>query len=329
MLVLNHDQVLDLLPPAAAIEVMAGAMAALARGEADQPPRLHFRPAQREGLMLAMPAFVHQSGSPPYFGLKTLCIFPGNPARGLDAHQGAVMLFNGETGEALALINAPAITARRTAAVSAVATRALARPDAAVLALIGAGVQARAHLSAIACVRDLREVRVTSPDGRSARRLAEDLSPGAGCPIRPVPNAAAAVRGADIIVTATTSPEPVIRREWLAPGGHINAVGAYTATTRELDSATVAGARLYVDRRESARLEAGDYLIPLGEGVIGPDHVRGELGDLLIGRIAGRTSPEEITLFKSLGLAIQDLTAAAYIYRVAREQGVGVSVTLD
>ena len=233
------------------------------------------------------------------------------------------MLFSGETGEPLALMNASAITAIRTAAVSAVATRLLAREDASELAIIGSGVQARTHLSAISCVRRLKRARVVSNNYQHARQFAVELKDRFPFPIEALPSVAEAVRGADLIVTATTSAEPVLKREWLVPGTHINAVGTYSPTAREIDGPTMATARIYVDRRESALNEAGDYVIAAQEGLIGPERILGEIGEILIGEKNGRTSPNEITLFKSLGLAIEDVAAAQYLFSKAQRESRG------
>lgn len=321
LLVLNHSEVEQLLPMPECIAAMAAALIGLARGEAHQPLRTIFRPPDIKGVMALMPAF--RETPSPLFGLKAICVFPGNAAIGRDAHQGGVLLFDGATGELLALVNASAITAIRTAAVSALATRLLAREEAGDLAIIGAGVQARSHLPAIACVRNLRRVRVAARRLESAQQLSKDLQPHFPVPIEAVETVAGAVRGADIIVTATTSREPVLQREWISPGAHINAIGTYSPKARELDTQTMVDATLFVDRRESALNEAGDYLIPAGEGVFGPEHIRAELGEVLIGTHPGRTSPHELTVFKSLGLALEDLAAAAHVYQKAQETKAG------
>ncbi|MEO8382805.1 MAG: ornithine cyclodeaminase family protein, partial [Acidobacteriota bacterium] len=248
--------------------------------------------------------------------LKEVCVFPENPKRGLDTHLGAVILHSGETGEPLAFVNAAAVTAIRTAAVSAVATRLLAREDASVLAILGSGAQARAHLQAIPLVRPIREVRVYSRGGTGAGPAPQTIAA----------SAEEAVRGADIIVTTTSSRVPVLRREWIAPGTHINAVGSSIAAARELDSETMAACSLFVDRRESTVNESGDYLFAKVEGAIDETHIRAELGEVLIGAAPGRTSPQELTLFKSLGLAIEDLASAAFLYDKARSLNRGVWV---
>ena len=323
-LVLGEADVACLLPMDECVEVMAEALAALERGDMEQPLRFVVRPAEAAGLMGLMPAY--RARPEAAYGLKAVCVFPGNPARGLDAHQGAVLLFDGETGELCAALNASAITAIRTAAVSAVATRLLAREDARELAVLGAGVQARSHLEAMALVRPFARARVWSRTAGHALALAAE----AGTPFRveAVASAEEAVRDADVVCTTTTAREPILRRAWLRDGAHVNAVGSSIPTTRELDTATMAAATLFVDRRESTVNEAGDFLFPEREGAIGPEHIRAELGELLAGRAEGRTSPDELTVFKSLGLAVEDLAAAEHLYRRARETGAGTEVDL-
>jgi ornithine cyclodeaminase/alanine dehydrogenase-like protein (mu-crystallin family) len=317
ILILNHAEVEQLLP-------MAEALADLSAGRMHQPLRSVVRPPDAIGLMGLMPSY--RAGAQALYGLKAICVFPGNTAIGKDAHQGSVMLFSAATGELLALLNASAITAIRTGAVSAVATRLLAREDAGDLAILGSGVQARSHLVAIACVRPIRRVRVASRSFEHARAFAEAYAPRYPFPIEPAASAEAAVRGADLIVTATTAAEPILRYEWIAPGAHINAVGSSIPTTREIDTATMANAALYVDRRESTLNEAGDYLFAMRAGAIGPDHICAEVGELLLSTQPGRSAPNAITLFKSLGLAIEDLAAADYVYRQAQARGVGTWV---
>jgi ornithine cyclodeaminase/alanine dehydrogenase-like protein (mu-crystallin family) len=298
VLILSEHDVRELLPMEQCIEIMADALAALARGEVHNPLRQAIRAPGAPGLLGLMPAW--RAGATPYYALKEVCVFPENPKRGLDTHLGAVVLHSGETGEPLAFMNASAITAIRTAAVSAVATRLLAREDAAVLTIIGTGVQGRSHREAIPLVRPIREIRMCGR-GESVE---------------------AAVRGADVVVTATNSREPILRREWLSLGVHINAVGSSIAAARELEADLVATASLFVDRRESTINESGDYLAAVEHGA----SIRAELGELLIGTAEGRTSADEITLFKSLGLAVEDLAAAAFLYETAKREGRGTWV---
>ena len=320
VLILSEHDVEALLPMEQCISVMERALSALARGEVHQPLRHAVRAPGASGLLGLMP--VYRGGERPLYGLKEVCVFPDNPARGLDTHLGAVLLHSGQTGELLAIINAAAITAIRTAAVSAVATKLLARPESRVLAVIGAGAQARTNIEAITRVRDIREIRICSRTRAKAEALASGYEEATVHD-----TVEDAVRGADVIVTATSSREPILRGEWIAPGTHINAVGSSIAAARELDSAAVAAAALFVDRRESTVNESGDYLFALREGAIsGPEHIRAELGELLLGRAEGRRSAEEITLFKSLGLGIEDLAAGEHVFDRATAEGRGVWV---
>ena len=327
VLVVDHDSVVELLPMRECIAAMEEALVSLARGEADQPLRSIYGPSEVRGVMAMMPSF--RGGDEPLFGLKAICVFPGNAAIGKDAHQGGVLLFSGETGEVLALVNASAITAIRTAAVSGVATRLLACVDANELAIIGAGVQARSHMEAIACVRSIKRARIAALHTEKTQAFAEEMQAKFDFPVEAARTPEDAVRGADLIVTATTAREPLLRREWISPGTHINAIGTFSPKAREIDTATIAAATLFVDRRESALNEAGDYLIAAAEGTVRPDHIKAELGEVLVGRHPGRTSQDEITLFKSLGLGIEDLAAAAHVYHKAAEQGAGTWIDFE
>ena len=300
VLVLSDADVRALLPMDECIDAMDGVLRALARGELHQPLRFITRPGDAASLMGFMPA--HRSGESSVWSLKEIVISPGNPARDLDAHQGGVLLHDGETGELRALLNASPITEIRTAAVSAVATRALARPGARTVAIVGAGVQARSHAEAMRVVLGDVEIRRWSRrDGGAAEEI---------------------VRGADVVCTCTSSHEPVLRRDWLAPGTHVNAIGASLPSARELDADTVAAATLVVDRRESALNEAGELLL----AGFGEDRIAAELGEVLTGAHPGRTDDAELTVFKSLGLAVEDLAAAELVVRKARERGVGTEV---
>jgi ornithine cyclodeaminase/alanine dehydrogenase-like protein (mu-crystallin family) len=318
ILVLSEHDVRRLLDMESCIEAMSEVLASLARGELYQPLRFVIRPTGAAGLLGLMPA--HRRGSAPAYALKEIVISPGNPARGLDAHQGAVLLHDGETGELVAALNASPVTATRTAAVSAVATRALAKPGAERVAILGAGVQARAHLDAMRAVLDDPEIRIW------ARRLeeAEKLAAETGAVVAPSQDAA--LFGAEVVCTTTTASEPIIEHRWLAPGAHVNAVGSSIPTARELDTETMAKASLFVDRRESTLNEAGDYLLAAAEGAFGPEQIKAELGEVLAGMHPGREHEDELTVFKSLGIAVEDLAAAELVVRRAREQGVGTEV---
>ena len=300
LLILNEREVEELLTIPECIAAMEEALVALARGEVHNPLRSVVRAPNAPGFMGLMPAW--RGGERAGWGLKEICLYPENPKRGLDTHLGAVLLHSPDTGELIGVFNASAITAIRTAAVSAVATKLLARDDAKTLAIVGAGVQGKSHLRAIPHARALRDVRVL--------KRGDDIEK--------------AVRDADIVVLATSSREPVIKREWLKPGVHINAVGSSIKSTREVDTATMAAASLFVDRRESTVNESGDYLMAVQEGA--KVEIKAELGEILIGAAKGRTGADEITLFKSLGIAVEDLASAQLLHAKALREGVGTRV---
>jgi ornithine cyclodeaminase/alanine dehydrogenase-like protein (mu-crystallin family) len=334
VLVLSYRDVLAALTPRACAEAMATVLAEHARGETYMPLRSVMIPPDAPGFMGLMPGWRStRHGAAAAFALKAVCILPGNPARGLDAHQGLVTLFDGETGVPTAILDAAAITEIRTAAVTAVATAALARADARTLAILGAGTQARAHLTALAPVREFEQVRVYAPSRAHAQALAGQggggQAGGGQGELSVARSAQEAVRGADVVVTATSSREPVLRRDWLKPGAHVNAVGASSPQARELDTATVAASALFCDSRESLRNEAGEFRLAIAEGLItGEEHVRAELGEVLAGTAPGRRDEGELTLFRSLGLAVEDLAAAQAAVAAATPRGLGTEVEL-
>jgi ornithine cyclodeaminase/alanine dehydrogenase-like protein (mu-crystallin family) len=332
LLVLGAADVHRVLAYPECAEAMRAALAAYSSGEVHQPLRAVIRPEGASGLMGLMPAYRPPSGGAAAsqtwagdigFGVKAVCVFPGNPAAGLDAHQGVVMLFSARTGEPRAVLNASAVTEIRTAAVSAVATGLLARPGAADLAIIGTGVQARAHLLAIAAARPLTSVRVAGRDKARARAFAGEMRGRTPVPVMACGSAREAVDGAGIVVTVTSSAQPVLRREWLAPGTHVNAVGSSVPQARELDTETMAGAALFADSRESVTAESGDFLLAQADGAIGPGSIRAEIGEVINGTAPGRLLDDEITVFDSLGLAVEDLAAAALACSRADELGAG------
>jgi ornithine cyclodeaminase/alanine dehydrogenase-like protein (mu-crystallin family) len=327
LLVLSGRHVHELLGYRECAGVMREALADLARGRIQQPLRTIVRPRDAAGFMALMPSYAPaDNGSEAGYGLKAICISPGNPALGKDAHQGGVLLFAAATGAPLALVNASALTEIRTAATSAVATSLLAGPGAAELAIIGSGVQAQAHARAVAATRPLTGIRIACRDLARAREVAAALAAELGLPVTAYDAVPEAVAAAGIVVTATTSPRPVLRREWLAAGTHVNAVGACVPADREIDTATMAEAAIFADSRESVRSESGDYLLAQQDLAasgreLGP--VRAELGELLLGTAPGRAGDGEITVFESLGLAAEDLAAARYVYAEATRLGIG------
>jgi ornithine cyclodeaminase len=329
VLILSHRDVLAALSPQACAEAMAAVLAAHARGETYQPLRSVQVPPDAAGFMGLMPAWRgSHDGTAAAFAVKVLCLMPGNPALGLDTHQGTVTLFDGETGAPTAILDASAVTAVRTAAVTAVATGLLARRDARTLAILGAGVQGRAHLHALAAVRDFARIYIYAPTRAHAQALAEEATL-AGPELIAATSGEEAVSQADVVVAATSAREPVLARGWLKPGTHLNAVGASTPRAREIDTATVAASALFCDSRESLRNEAGEFQLAVSEGLIpGERHVRAELGEVLAGRGPGRLDDGELTLFRSLGLAIEDLAAAQSAVATAGANGIGTEVEL-
>lgn len=327
VLVLNSSEIKLLLPMDECIELMAEALKDLSRGEIIQPLRSVVRPPDAKGVMAMMPAY--RRGESSAYGLKAICFFHGNPAFGKDAHQGCVLLSSGETGELRSIMNASTITELRTAAVTAVATRLLSRPESSELAIVGSGVQARAHLISISKVRPIKRARIVSVNPDHPKQLIAEMRNQMPFPIEAFASVREALEGADIVLTATSARQPVIKREWIATGTHVNGIGTYSPQAREIDSATMATARIFVDRRESAINESGDYVLAAEEGLIGPENIVGEIGEVLLGEKPGRTSPEEITLFKSLGLAIEDMACAEYLFEKAQRENVGTWVNFN
>jgi ornithine cyclodeaminase/alanine dehydrogenase-like protein (mu-crystallin family) len=315
----------------ACIEIMESALASLAKGEVVLPLRPMLKLPDTQNVYALMPSYSRALNA---IGTKFITVFPGNHGTDLDSHQGAIILIDGERGNLQALIDAASVTAIRTAAVSGVATKLLAREDAETLTILGSGVQARTHFDAMMAVRPFKRVIVWSRNAEHAHSLAKQLGTAgpslrSGRPlVEVIPSAESAVADADVICTVTASREPVLRGAWLKPGAHINAVGASLATARELDTEAVKRARIFVDRRESALNEAGDILIPMKEGAITADAIVAELGEVLTGAAKGRRDDEEITLFKSLGLAIEDLACAQWLYERASKDGIGTWVDL-
>ena len=305
------------------IELMEDAFRSLARGEVILPLRPVLRIPDSSNVFALMPAY---SKSLRAIGTKLITVYPGNHGTDLDSHQGAVLLLDGERGNPLAMIDAASITAIRTAAVSGVATRLLAPKDAATVAILGSGVQGRAHVDAMLAIRPFKRVVVWSRDVEHAKSLAAAASKQHGIKVDVAPAVESAVREAEVVCTVTASREPVLRGAWLRPGAHVNAVGASMPNARELDTEAVRRSRVFVDRRESALNEAGDLLIPMREGAITADHIVAEIGDVLTGAAEGRRSPAEITLFKSLGLAIEDLASAHFLYGRAKSEQAGTWV---
>ena len=317
LMLIDGEQVSALFPMAECIDVMADAMTAVSAGSIHVEPRLKESFAGGEGAMLLMRA---ESAKLGVYAIKQISLLPRNAELGKPVIQGVITLFELAGGAPVAVIDGTEITALRTAAVSGLATRELARADASSLGIFGTGVQAARHIAAVTAVRPIEEIRIWGRDSGKAGKLAEQVSQDRGIKVQAVSDPVDAA-ACDILCTVTGSAEPVLKGEWVQPGAHINLVGAHSLDTREADTALVARASVYVDLLASVWAEAGDIVIPIREGAIGEDHILGEIGQLLTGEIRGRTDAEEVTLYKSLGLAAQDLYAANHVYRLAIAAG--------
>ena len=315
MLQFSKEDVLKTLTPAACIAAMRGVLLQLEQGGAKQYLRT-VTPLPTGNIMGYMPAFLGED----YFGAKLITVFHTNSGTGFPSHQGSVLLFDTPHGSLLAMADGDTVTSVRTGAVSAVATDLLAKKDAKTLCLIGAGEQARSHLAALREVRRFEEVKVWDKVFANAAAFAEKYETMYGIKITPCETAQAAVTGADVICTLTPSHTPVLETQWVAPGAHINAVGACFAKDRELPSALVANSKLYCDAYESILAEAGDFLYPKEEGLIDDSHILGTIGGLLAGTVPARENDGEITIFEALGLAVEDVASAKYLYENALRQ---------
>ncbi|MGC0376438.1 ornithine cyclodeaminase family protein [Streptomyces sp. SAI-229] len=328
MLVLGRSQVEELLDLDALIDALAEAMADLSAGRAFAPGRIAALVPEREGFLAAMPGYVPSAGA---LASKLVSLFPHNAGTRLPTHQALIVVFDPGTGEPVALLDGTAITAARTGACSALSARLLARADASVLAVLGTGVQARSHAHAMCRVRPIGQIRVAGRNPAKAAALVSELSAELDTEVRAVADYAEALDGADIVAATTHAVEPVVRRAWITPGTHITSVG-YNPAGREIDDATVAEALVCVESREAALAPfptgSNDLLTPIRDGVITPDHVHAELGELVAGSRPGRESDDRITLYKSVGVAVQDAAAAALVLAAAREEGVGGEVAL-
>lgn len=324
VLIVNQEEVRRIFPMEECIEVMEQAFLSLAAGKVTQPLR-SIMPVEGGSVLAMMPSCNEDIQA---FGAKVISVFPGNHGTEFDAHQGIVLLYEAVHGSLKAIIDATAITGIRTAAVSAIATRKLANPGTKNLAILGAGTQGRAHLEAMRLLFDFESVHVWDLFPESAHRFAESESGRTGLDVRFAATVEEAVTGHDLICTTTPAKQPILQGSWIKDGAHINAIGACTPVTRELDTEAVRKSSLFVDRLESTLREAGDFIIPKSEGAIGDSHIKGELGDLLARKIHGRQSKDEITLFKAVGLAMQDLASAKYIFEKAKKAGKGVEVEI-
>ncbi len=320
---LTERDVKAVLPMPDLIEAMARALGEYSAGRAIQPVRSVLEIGPDKNYFGVMPAAV---GSPAAMGAKLVTVYHANHDRGLPSHLATIVLMDPDTGALVAILDGRYITEARTAAVSAVSVKHLASRGASVLALIGSGVQARSHLEAIRHVANLTDVRVWSPSAAHRDHFAKTASAATSLPVRAAADPRAAVRGADIVVLATSSREPVITSDDVGPGTHICGVGACRPDQREMPTALIARARVYVDSRVGALKEAGDLLLPIREGAINDRHIVGELGELVSGKVAGRIAASGVTIFKSLGMAVEDIVAAQLAVERAQVAGLGQKI---
>ncbi|MPZ51496.1 MAG: ornithine cyclodeaminase family protein [Acidimicrobiia bacterium] len=315
---IGQDEVGELLPMEKCIEVIRYALEDLARGEVIQPLRSVMWLPERVGALGMMPGYLSSIDT---VGIKTVTVFPGNEGTEFDSHQGTVMLFDSTNGRLKAVVDATEITSIRTAAASAVATEQLARDDSSVLAVLGAGVQGLSHVQAIPMVRPITEIRIWSRTPGNAQHLADTDERA-----RAVESVAEAITNADIVCTTTASPEPALAGSLLEAGMHINAVGSSVPFARELDTEAMARSRIFVDRRESTLNESGDFLLAQADGAVDADDILAEIGELIVGTHPGRESDDDITVFVSLGLAVEDIAAGDLVYRNALAAANGVAL---
>ncbi len=326
--ILNATDVRLALPMTAAVAAMKKAFAELARGEVTLPLRTQLDVSAHGGVALFMPAYAAGSDA---LAVKAVAVYPRNAQRGLPTIHGVVLVFEASSGRPVALLEGGALTAIRTGAASGAATDLLARPDARVAAIIGSGVQARTQLEAVCAVRPIQEVRVYSTNPEQAEQFAREMSGQGAIPscVVVAADADSAVQGADVVCTATTSFTPVFSASALSSGCHVNAVGSFRPDMQEIPTETVRQARLVVDQREAVLAEAGDVIIPLQQGAIDESHIHAELGAIASGQATGREDARQITLFKSVGLAVQDAVAASVALERAEAEGLGTVIQLD
>jgi ornithine cyclodeaminase len=328
VLLLSRSEVEELLDLDELIDALAGAMADLSAGRASVPHRVGALVDDRDGLLAAMPGYTPSAEA---LASKLVTLFPRNAGTDLPTHQAVIVVFDPDNGRPAALLDGTAITALRTGAGSALATRLLAREDAVTIAILGTGVQARSHARAMSRVRAFEELRIAGRSRAKAEALAQELAGELDLRVRSAASWEEACDGADVVCATTHALEPVVRRQWLSPGVHVTSVG-YNPQGREVDDATVVDALVVVESRAAALAPvptgSNDLLQPIERGLIGADHVHAEIGELIEGSRPGRSSTEQITLYKSVGVAVQDGAAAALVLRAARERGAGREVEL-
>lgn len=325
-LMLSRSDIRELITMEEAIEALRSAHAEFSRGDTAMPVRGVILVPEHQGWFGIMPAFLFGSGA---MGLKAVTVHKGNPAKGMPATQGVTLLLDPATGTLLSVMDAGYLTGVRTAAASGVATSLLAREDAREVAILGSGAQGRHHLTAMKTVRKVERVRVYDPNFENAEMFVADMQPTLNATFQVVGSPEEAIRGADIVVATSTARTPIIEYSWLKPGAHINGVGAHSPDVREIAGEVIARARVVVDSREAALQEAGDLMMPIADGLVTAEQLSDELGEVVEGRKPGRTSPDQITVYKSVGIAIQDIAVANLVYQKALKAGAGTEVDLQ
>jgi len=323
MLILSEKEVQSLIEIDELTVALEQAHIQYSTGDAVMPVRLVMPLPQIEGRITSMPGYLNRDKA---LGMKVVTFFPNNPKQNLPTILATIMLFSAETGQMIAVMDGGYITAIRTACASVMATKALANPETPVLGVLGAGVQARAQIRALSQSRRFSEIKVYDISEASARRLQETLQKEAGIHIKLAQTALEAVQNSDLLVTVTTAKEPILKADWLKPGVHINAIGSHRPDLREIDGATLACSKIVVDSREAIMAECGDILLAIEEKAITADSLQAEIGEVLAGKKPGRTSPDQRTLYKAVGIAIQDVATANLVYRKALERKVGTHV---
>ena len=325
VLMLSKSDIKGLITMGEAIDVMREALGEFSRGEAEMPVRSVILAPEHQGWFGTMPAYLKRSGA---MGLKSVTVYRQNPGKGLPATLGLTLLLDPTTGVPLSVMEAGLLTGVRTAAASGVATELMAKKDAGELALLGAGAQGRHHLTAMVTVRPIRRVRIYDAMPENAERFWQEMQPTTSATIEVAGSPEEAIRGADVIALTSTSRTPIVEYAWLKPGAHINGIGSHTPETREIAGEVIARARVVVDSRDAALKEAGDLLMPIADGLVTAGQVSDELGEVVVGSKPGRTAPDQITIYKAVGIAVEDMAVANFVYRKALAQKAGTEVEL-
>jgi ornithine cyclodeaminase/alanine dehydrogenase len=326
VLILSRKDIESILTIQDTMDVVEEAFKEHSRGTVNMPLRPVIKVGKHGGMVIFMPAMLEGMGA---LGVKVVSVYPTNPTKyNLPTTIGIVVLNDPKNGNPIAVMDGSFLTAMRTGAVSGVATKYLSRKDSKEVGIIGTGVQGRTQVEAVCGVRSIEKVKAYDVVADSCSRFCKEISQKLGVKTVQAHNSEEAVRSSDIVITSSSSKEPVLKAEWISPGTHINAIGSHTPDAREIDASTIKRAKLVVDSREAALREAGDIMMPIAQGLITPDHIFAELGEIVTGKKPGRENDQEVSLFKSQGLALQDISTAWRIFEIATKKGIGKSITL-